>query len=177
MKNNNILVAFANSKVSDSVKKMLDFGKINTAFCCTNGSELKRQLAYYNGGIIICGFKLKDMTVLELIEDIPDDFAVILIGNLSQIEMCDSSRVFKLAVPLQKSDLIYSVSMLMNMHSNHKFSHSNIRSSEENILIENAKKVLIDKYSMTEEQAYRYIQKKSMDSGTKMGDISRIILN
>ncbi len=52
--------------------------------------------------------------------------------------------------------------------------HKNI--NEEKI-IKRAKSFLIDVYSMTESQAYRYMQKKSMDTGRKLVDIARIILD
>lgn len=177
MRNNNVLVAFSNQKISDTICRMLNYGKIRPSVICSSGSELKKQLNYFYNGIIICGYNLKDMSVFQLLDDIPEKFSIVLIGSRAQLEMCNNERVFKLAVPLQKEDLIYSVSMLMNMEANERMRGVTFRDDEEKRIIRIAKECLMDKYGMTEEQAHRYIQKKSMDTGTKLIDIAKIILN
>ena len=40
-----------------------------------------------------------------------------------------------------------------------------------------AKELLINRHNMTEEQAHRYIQKKSMDTGKRNVEVAKIILN
>jgi response regulator NasT len=42
--------------------------------------------------------------------------------------------------------------------------------------VEEAKKLLMERNGMTEEQAHRYIQKQSMDGGTRMIQTARLIL-
>lgn len=177
MRNNNIIVAFGNEKTADTVVRMLSIGGIGVSVECTSAAEVRKQMSYFGSGILICGYNMRDSSVISLIDDIPDSFSVILIGNYSQINMCESERVFKLAVPLSKADLIYSVTMLMNMESKYRTSAAPVRAESEKALIEEAKRLLIDKYNMNEEQAHRYMQKKSMNTGTKLVEIARIILN
>lgn len=177
MRNNNIIVAFRNEKISDTVIRMLNVDGISVSAECTSGAEVRKQVSYLGTGILICGYNLRDTSIVSLIDDIPDSFNVILIGNYTQINMCESERVFKLAVPLSKSDLIYSVTMLMNMESKYRNDSGPVRADSEKALIESAKHLLIDKYNMTEEQAHRYMQKKSMNTGTKLVEIAKIILN
>lgn len=43
-------------------------------------------------------------------------------------------------------------------------------------IIEEAKKVLMMNRNMTEEEAHRYIQKNSMDSGTNMVETAQMVL-
>ena len=50
------------------------------------------------------------------------------------------------------------------------------RSGEEISLIHEAKYLLMDRNHMTEDEAYRYIQKCSMDSGTKMAETAQMVL-
>ena len=50
------------------------------------------------------------------------------------------------------------------------------RSQEEENLIRSAKELLMDRNGMTEEQAHRFLQKKSMDSGVKMVQTARLVL-
>jgi response regulator NasT len=51
------------------------------------------------------------------------------------------------------------------------------RNREDEHIVADAKRLLINRYSMTEEQAHRYIQKKSMDTGRKLVDIAKIVLS
>jgi len=175
MKNINAFIAFSNDKVKNNIKKMLNTMGISVNFICSNGFELKKQLEYYNNGIIICGYKLNDTNITEIITEIPENFNIVLIGTMTQLEMCENERVFKLAVPLSKQDFIYSIIMLANTNSE-KITH-NIRNEDENKIIQSAKEILINRYNMTEEQAHRYMQKKSMNSGKKIVEIAKFIIN
>ena len=50
------------------------------------------------------------------------------------------------------------------------------RTWKEQNYINNAKMVLMERNHMTEQEAYRYIQKCSMDSGTNMVETAQMIL-
>ena len=50
------------------------------------------------------------------------------------------------------------------------------RTQKEQNYINNAKMVLMERNHMTEEEAFRYIQKSSMDSGTNMVETAQMIL-
>ena len=51
------------------------------------------------------------------------------------------------------------------------------RRPEEQAVIDEAKKLLIERNHMTEEEAHRYIQKCSMDSGTNMAEMAQMVLS
>ncbi len=172
----NVMVAFSSGKVSEKVVKMLKYGGIYTSAVFKSFGELQKQIDFYNGGTIICGYKLSDSSIVQIIDDIPDNFNIILIGDKSQIEMCDDDRVFKLSVPLNKDELVCSVMMLINVDISTYFKPAAERSKDEKKIILKAKEILITCYGMTESQAYRYMQKKSMDTGVKMISIAKIIL-
>ncbi|MBR1444087.1 MAG: ANTAR domain-containing protein [Firmicutes bacterium] len=171
------MVAFKNDKVSENVSRMLKSGGINTTVTCSTAAEIRKQCLYLGEGIIICGYSFSDSSIMTLIDDIPESFSVIVIGKFEQICMCDDERIFKLAVPLKREDLVYSVSMIMNFDESGEYHKPKTKNSENHEIVEEAKRVLIDKYDLTEEQAHRYIQKKSMDTGRKIVDIARAILD
>ena len=50
------------------------------------------------------------------------------------------------------------------------------RSADEQGVINQAKSLLIEKNGMTEEEAHRYLQKRSMDNGTNMVETSYMVL-
>ena len=51
------------------------------------------------------------------------------------------------------------------------------RSAEEKELILKAKALLMDRNTMTEPEAYRYIQKCSMDNGTSLTETAQMIIS
>ena len=48
--------------------------------------------------------------------------------------------------------------------------------AEEEAIIKEAKALLMERNRMTEEEAHRYIQKCSMDSGTNMVEMAKMVL-
>lgn len=174
MSEQNLFIAFDNKKVSLSVAKILLSNGIKVNKIAERVSDLLEVDRYYNSGIIIMGYCFDNQYINYIIDHLHSNFNVICIGKREQLEYCDDDRVFKLAVPLNKTDLLCSVEMLMTVDSRYKPASTKSQSDER--IIQKAKQVLIDIYSMSEEQAHRYMQKKSMDTGRKLADIARIIL-
>ena len=52
-----------------------------------------------------------------------------------------------------------------------------LRSKEDQQLINKAKLVLMERNGFSEEEAHRYIQKRSMDNGTGLVEVSQMILS
>ena len=176
MRNNNVFIAFPSKSTAVSVAKMVAGDGMNVACITTTGGELKKYIGYYGGGIVVCGYKFSDMHIPDLLDDIPPEFTIILIGSPEQLSHCNSDRLFKLSVPLQRTELLCSINMLVNMDTQFK-TNINERDVNADKIINRAKRTLIEQYDMTEDQAHRYMQKKSMDTGKKMVDIARIIIS
>lgn len=175
MKNSNVFVAFSNKNVAVSVAKIVVANGMNVVCVTTSLAELKKKLYFYGSGIIVCGYRFNDDYIVDFVEDVPENINIILIGNRFQLEQCTNDRIFKLAVPLQRLDLVCSLNMLASMDDCARIGTA--RDPEQEKIILRAKRILIERYSMTEEQAHRYMQKKSMDTGRKLVDIAKIILS
>lgn len=172
--NNNIFIAFDNRKIAVSIAKILIANGNNVVAIAKSSTELMNSLNYYPAGIIITGCVFDGIRNEYMMYDIPESFNLVVVGNKLQIDNFPDGRAFKLSMPLQKNDLICSVEMLMTMDTQYKPAvHKNLNDEK---VIMRAKNLLIDMYSMSESQAYRYMQKKSMDTGRKLVDIARIIL-
>lgn len=173
--NNNIFIAFDNKKTAVAIAKILIANGNNVVSIAKSSVELLNSLHYYPAGIIITACSFDNVRNEKIIDEIPDDFNILVLGNRTQLDDFPDGRVFKLSTPLQKNDLICSVDMFMTMDTHYKPAvHKNI---DEEKIITRAKSLLIDLYSMTESQAHRYMQKKSMDTGRKLVDVARIILD
>ena len=67
--------------------------------------------------------------------------------------------------------------MLIDLNVSKSASIKSQRSDEEKEIILKAKALLMEKRSMTEPEAHRYMQKRSMDSGFKLISTARLILS
>ncbi len=172
---NNIFIAFDNKKTAACIAKILVSNGSNVVSVSRSASELMHSLSYYHGGVIITGCTFGGITMEKENLGISDDFTFIIIGNRAQLDNFPEENAFKLSTPLQKNDLICSVDMLMAMDTDASFHRQNAQRYEQKLILR-AKHMLIDRYSMTEAQAHRYMQKKSMDTGRKLYEIAVIIL-
>ena len=84
-----------------------------------------------------------------------------------------------LAMPLKVHDLLETVSMMvetMERRKRKRRTQPRERNPEEQKIILEAKHLLMERNNMTEEEAHRYIQKSSMDSGTNLLETSQMVL-
>ena len=79
-----------------------------------------------------------------------------------------SDDIFKLAAPVSKGDLCASVNMVLQVGHRLEKALRPKRNEEENEAVSKAKRHLMERDGLSEEEAHRYIQKKSMDSGARM---------
>jgi response regulator NasT len=84
-----------------------------------------------------------------------------------------------LAMPLKVHDLVNTVDLMcQTITRRRRKAKAKLkgRRPEEEALIRQAKEVLIARNNMTEQEAYRYIQKCSMDSSTNMVETAQMVL-
>ena len=90
------------------------------------------------------------------------------------------SIVMALTMPLKIHDLVNTVEMLLaqadRRYKKEKKKKPPARNERDENYIRNAKFLLMDRNHLTEEAAYRYIQKRSMDNGTNMVETAQMIL-
>ena len=85
-----------------------------------------------------------------------------------------------MGMPFKAYELVENVQyMLKRIYRNYKErkEQPKVRSEEELSIISHAKIILMDKGAMTEEEAHRYLQKKSMDCGMSLVATARDILD
>ena len=100
---------------------------------------------------------------------------VLAVQNL--LDMIENENVFKLAAPVARTDLLSSVQMLLQMGRRMERLVRPKHSEEEKVLLGRAKALLMERNGMTEEQAHRFLQKKSMDSGAKLLQTAQMVLD
>lgn len=176
MEMDKVIVAFENVKSAERVREILENSGTASCIVCRSSSEVKRVVGEQHIGTVVCGFKLPDESAEGMFGDLPSYCAMLMVAVQSMLDLCQNSDIFRLASPVSRGDLIASVKMLIQMgHRLETFVRPR-RSEEEQSMIREAKAVLMDRHGMTEEQAHRFLQKKSMDTGAKMVQTAKLVL-
>ncbi len=170
-----IIVAFESEKACERICEILEGGGVAACYRARSGGEVKRLAAKHHIGTVICGFKLRDESAEDLFCDLPPTGSVLVIARQSQLDLLGDD-IFTLAAPVTPGDLCASVHMLLQMERRLERALRPKRSQEENQLVDKAKRHLMERDGLTEEEAHRYIQKKSMDSGSRMVQTAILIL-
>lgn len=185
-----IIVAFTDHPAAQKIRSILISSGFSVAGVCTSGAQvLSLARRVQGGGLIICSSRFHDMTTSFLAEQLVPEFDFLLLLHANDNIMDADQGIYLLHLPLRKPDLIDSVRMLLTTRQMKltasetpveakpaKTGEKNGRSPEEKKLIEDAKSILMNRNNLTEEQAHRFLQKRSMDSGSKLTDTARAIL-
>lgn len=172
-----IIVAFENDNNRRRVGEILESSGIAIKGSFKSGSEAIRAIRKLSGGIIICGYKLPEMTATDLAYDLNGLAMVLVIAPPQQLELCTNDNVFKLPTPFSRADLVSSVRMLLQMEQKRfKATAPPRRSEKDAAVISKAKELLMGKNGMTEQEAHRFIQRRSMDTGAKAVETARLII-
>ena len=176
----NIIVALPKLEDAKGIKNVLVRNGFPVAGVCTTGAQAISQADGLNDGIVICSYKLADMVYSELQECLPPGFEMLLMASDHLLSLCDGSGVVCLSMPLKVHDLVSTVAMLSEgiVRRRRKARlKPRVRSAEEEVSIKEAKELLMDRNHMTEEEAHRYLQKCSMDSGTNLVETALMVLS
>ena len=177
----NIIVTFGNIDNARQIKGLLARSGFNVIGLCTTGTQTIAMLDDLNDGIIVCGYKLGDMIYSELLEMLPDNFEMLLMASQNVINECDTDgRIIGVTMPLKVKDLVDSVGMMSDMQDRRRRREKlrpKVRSDEDNELISRAKELIMEREGLSEEEAHRYMQKRSMDNSTGLIDTAQMIMS
>lgn len=176
----NIIVVFPRIDDAKSMKNLLVRNGFHVVGVCTTGIQAISQADGLNGGIVICSYKMVDMLYSELHDYLPFGFEMLMLASRQYLNECQNHDIMCLEMPLKVQDFLSTVGMMAeNMERRKKKQRlqPKERNREEKELIKEAKGLLMERNHMTEEEAHRYIQKNSMDSGTNMVETAQMILS
>jgi len=143
---------------------------------CDTGAEILRIANDRDSGVVICGKSLKDMSYAELGGMLPVYFGVVVLTKDASLDIVGETMV-KLQMPFKVSDLINTIDMQTQTYIGvRRKKKPPARNEEDKKLVDRAKYLLMDRNGLSEEEAFRYIQKNSMDYGRKMVESAQMIL-
>ena len=172
-----VIIAIPNLDNAEKIAEVLRRRGFSPNAMCTLGSEVLRNAGQSDFGVVICTRRLKDMSATELFEYLPEYFNVLLLSS-EDMDFKTRDGVMRLSSPFKASDLVNTVDLMIStLESRIKRNRKRPqRSPEEQKTIDDAKHLLMDRNDMTEPEAFRFIQKTSMDTGRTMVESAEMIL-
>lgn len=175
-----VIIVLPKPDDAKNIKNLLTRNGIPVAGALTTGSSAIAMADNLGGGIILCGYKLADMMYSQLHEDLPAGFEMLLMASLQIIEdRVRDKDIMCIPMPVKAHDLINTLDMMIQAAERRKKKlreKPKQRNEAEVKIIREAKAVLMNRNHMSEEEAHRYIQKCSMDSGTNLVETAQMIL-
>lgn len=170
---------FGKTEEGRAIRGILMKGGYEVEALCSTGAQALTEADNLGGGIIVCGYKYPDMIYSELKDYLPRDFEMLLISSAAVVEEGVPEGVVPLTMPLKTVDLYSTLGMMLGRQARLKKKLRSVpkkRSAEEQDIIDRAKAVLMDRNHMSEEEAHRYLQKCSMESGIGMVESAQMVL-
>lgn len=174
----NIIVALPNINDAKNLRNILTRNGFRVIAICTNGAQVLNYTIDIADGIVICGKKLPDMNYLTLFDDLPPETLMLVLSS-TDIEEDPGGRRSGVSMPLKVRELretIQEMSDRLDRQRQQRKNKPKKRSEESKKKIDQAKHLLMERHNMTEEEAHRYIQKFSMDSGNNLVETAEMIL-
>jgi len=162
-----LIVAFSKIEDARSISSVLVRHGHNVVTTCRSGSYVLNATDRISSGIIICGYKLSDMVYSELSEDIPGSFRMIVVASRERIDEAETEGVVFEATPISVKSLLGSIEAV-EAETYERRRRPAKRSTGDRGRIDAAKQLLIAKRGMTEPEAHKFLQRKSMESGVSL---------
>lgn len=175
----NIIVAFAKIDDAKSIKNILVKNGFQVTAVCTSGAQALSFADEFHDGIVICGYRLADMICVEVQENLPKGFEMVVMASQRVLAEVSGTNIMGLAMPLKVHELVSTVNMMSQgiiRRKKKQREKPRVRNEEEVATIANAKRLLMERNNMTEEEAHRYLQKHSMDNSTSMVETAQMVL-
>jgi len=168
-----IVAAFAGEEARRRMLRLLRRCGYDPACCRASGAEAIRAAAQLGNAAVVCGFRLPDMTADELAENLSGIAPVLVVSSAANLALCRGKNLRKLSAPASLDEFRAALEGLRkpNLRS------PAVRSEEERRLIQQAKALLMEQDHLSEGEAHRLLQKRSMDAGQPLAESARLLLS
>lgn len=176
----NIVIAFPKKEVAQNIRKILSQSGYSVQAVCSTGAQALASVNNLENGILICGSRFIDMMYMEIHDYLPPEFQMLLIASPTSIQEREVENLVCLELPMKVHELLQTLEMMEGQIRCRRKRLRNIprqRSEEDRQMIEQAKALLMDRNKFSEEEAHRYIQKRSMENGTGLVEVAQMILS
>ena len=160
----NVIVAFSKREDAVNIRNILTRSGVGVSAVCLTGAKVLQH---------------SDMQYMQLWELLPDGYEILLLAPSGKWIGELPEGVVGLPLPLKVQDLTDTLRMMCRAQEDIRKKRKSAvhrRSGIERREIERAKGLLMERNGMSEEEAHRYLQKTSMESGTNMTETAQMVL-
>ncbi|MDR1941222.1 MAG: ANTAR domain-containing protein [Endomicrobium sp.] len=182
------IIIAAQNKILTSVKNLLTTSLYEVFDAASSGNEAFRKASAVFPDLLIADYSLSDMTGIDLAKMAEDSrlCPVIVLANQAQSEYVDDLKgnsldIFCVTKPLNAQVLNHTISLVLKL--THRIQEYEEQVSElkhqieDRKLIEKAKGILMNKFNMSEDDAYKEMRKKAMNASKSLGQIAKTIID
>ncbi len=176
-----VIIALQNLDTAKKVESLITDAGYRVLGIYNSGNELIRKCMTLEPEIIIIGYRLSDITIIDVYNSLDDRYSFLAIVNETyRTFVQEETDIFCICNPITKGVLINSLDLICQ--SNKKVSKLKSKvtklesTMEERKVIERAKGILMEREQLTEREAFRFMQKHSMDKGSKMIEVAGSII-
>ena len=151
------------------------------------GDEAVKLVSQYKPEVVILDVKMPGMDGIQAAREIAatEDTAVVILTAFSQRELIDEAvdagALAYLVKPYQQSDLVPAIEIARRRHQEMRELTDQAKTLEERLkarkVIEKAKGLLIETASLTEDEAFRFIQATAMSERKTMLELAEKIIS
>lgn len=175
-----VIVAFPKAENAKNIKNILVKSGYDVPYICTTGAQILQSSNTLDGGIVVCSHHFIDMMYQELYEYLQSGFQMLLVASPAVCNERTIQDIVCLSMPLKVHELIQTLDMMeytIARQKKKKHTMPKKRSEEDKNIILEAKSLLMSRNNLSEEEAHRYLQKRSMNNGTDLVETAQMILS
>ena len=105
----NIIITFLRINDAQNIRNILVRNGWGNVSICTSGAGTLAMADQLESGVVICGYRLPDMAYMQLKEDLPAGFQMLLIASNSVMTGASSAEVTHMETPLKVQELIQTI--------------------------------------------------------------------
>ena len=164
------------------LKEMLEEEGYEVVGEAGDGDSAVRLAGELKPDLVILDIKMPGVDGLAAAERISADrlAPVLILTAFSQKDLVDRAARAKamgyLVKPFQKSDVVPAMEMALARYEELRSLEEEVQDLDERLetrkLVDRAKGLLMDRYGMTEADAFRFLQKTSMDKRLKLAEVA-----
>lgn len=177
-----IVIAINNFEISEKIRTILSNEGYYIVATTKSGNELTRIVRSNDISIVLIGYKLTDMTIMDIYNNIGELTSFLAIVNEQhKAYIQEQSDIFCITSPINNLILLNSIDMIIQSERKFGAYKKKINTLEQKIedrkFVDKAKGKLMKNKAFNEEEAFRYIQKQAMDRRKTIREIANEILD
>ena len=170
----NIIILFFNRNDATKIRNLLVRDGHNVTDICTSGAAARLCIDRMEGsdGIVVAGFRYRDMTYREFYQDLPENYRLVVLTSAAN---CD-----KISMPVKTyelNDTIYALEEDVAQKRRRRHMMPRRRSPEEEKTIGDAKDILMKTRNISEPEAHAAMQRSSMNNSVDLAKVAQIVID